>query len=270
MRKILSTIILIVASFAVLNSCKKDGATEQYTPITDTSKPDLGAKVTSSVSGFITDENNAAVSGAQVTGGTQTVSTDQYGYFKISNASLSKTAAFIKITRPGYFTGYRTFIAKEGKETFIRLKLIPKTNVGTINAATGGTVTTADGCSVTLPPNAVGVPDAPAYSGAIHVAAHWLDPTADDLNLNMPGNLLGIDTAGYLTVLATYGMLAVELTDDAGNILQIAPGQQATLSFPIPSSLSASAPAIIPLWSFNENNGLWKQESEAKRSAAIM
>jgi hypothetical protein len=268
MRKILVLIILSIATLAIFNSCRKDASHEQYIPpSTDTTKPDLSSKLTASVSGFITDENNNAVSGAQVTGGTQTVSTDQYGYFKISNASLSKTAAFIKVTFSGYFNGYRTFTANEGKETFIRLKLIQKTAIGTINATTGGTATTSDGGSVTLPANAVvNATSNVAYTGTIHVAAHWINPTdSNNLQLNMPGNLLGIDTAGYLKILATYGMLAVELTDDAGNVLQIATGKQATLSFPIPTSLSSSAPATIPLWSFNETNGLWIQESSATK-----
>jgi hypothetical protein len=146
MRKILALIIISIATAAIFNSCRKDISHEQYTPSpTDTTKPDLSSKVIASVSGFITDQNNNAVSGAQVTGGTQTVSTDQYGYFKISNASLSKTAAFIKVTFSGYFNGYRTFTANEGKETFIRLKLIPKTAIGTINATTG------ENCDVSLP-----------------------------------------------------------------------------------------------------------------------
>jgi hypothetical protein len=171
MKKILSPILLLIISCAIFNSCKKDIASEQYTP---TNNPpvvaDLTSKITTSVSGFITDENNKAVTGAQVIAGTQTVFTDQFGYFKISNASLAKTAAFVKVIMAGYFDGYRTFIAQPNKETFVRLKLIPKTNIGTINSASGGTVTTTDGGSVTLPANAVIVAsNGAAYSGTVHV-----------------------------------------------------------------------------------------------------
>jgi len=266
MRKIPVLCILLLLIFSGLYSCKKDFANEQYKPITDTSKPDLSTKITASVSGFITDENNKAVTGALVTAGTQSATTDSFGYFKINNASLSKTAAFIKVTLTGYFNGYRTFIANDGKETFIRLRLIPKTPVGTINASSGGTVNTSDGASITIPVNSVVTSsNGNAYTGTIHVAAHWLNPTDSSLALNIPGDLLGIDTAGYLKVLETYGMLAVQLTDDAGNLLQITNGKQATLNFPIPASLLASAPDKIPLWSFDETTGLWKQDGEAKK-----
>ena len=270
MRKIIGLLVLSVVVAVMFNSCKKNFDNEQYTQTNTPVIPDLTSQITTSVAGFITNENDSAVSGAVITAGTQTATTNQFGYFNISNVSLSKTAAFVTVTYAGYFNGYRTFIAQPGKQSFIRLKLIPKTAIGTINASTGGTATTSDGASVTLPANAVVLENNnTSYTGTIHVAAHWINP-ADTINLplNMPGNLLGIDTSGYLKILETFGMLAVELTDGSGNLLQIAPGKQATLSFPIPSALTASAPVSLPLWSFNDTTGLWKQESSATKTGS--
>ncbi|UAY51445.1 carboxypeptidase-like regulatory domain-containing protein [Ferruginibacter albus] len=267
MKKILALVLFIVITFCLLNSCRKDENDEQYTPIDTHIIPDFTPKVIATVSGFITDENNNAVEGAFVTAGTASATTDKFGYFTIGNASFSKAAAFIQVSMSGYFNGYRTFVANEGKESFIRLKLIPKKTIGTINATTGGAITTTEGASVTLPADAVvTASNNVAYSGVINVAAHWIDPSSDDLPLNMPGNLCGIDTAGYLNALITYGMLAVELTDQNGNLLQIANGKLATISFPIPQELASIAPASIPLWSFNVTNGLWLQESQATKT----
>ena len=48
-------------------------------------------------------------------------------------------------------------------------------------------------------------------------------------------------------------MVGAELRDNSGNILKLAPGKTATVSFsPIPVSLQASAPQSIPLWHFDE------------------
>ncbi len=269
MKKKNGFLLLLLTGCLVFYACKKNFSDEQYIPDNTTKLPDLTSTITASVSGFITDQNGAAVSGAQVTGGTQTATTNLYGYFKLSNISLGKLAGFVKVSMAGYFSGYRTFIANAGKETFIRLQLIPKTAVGTINAVTGGSASTTDGGIVTLPVNAVVVAsNNMAYTGTVHVAVYWINPAADNLQRTMPGNLLGIDTAGYLKALTTYGMLAVELTDDAGDLLQIATGKHATLSFPILSSLTASAPASIALWSFNETNGLWKQEDSAIKNGS--
>jgi hypothetical protein len=102
----------------------------------------------------------------------------------------------------------------------------------------------------------------------VHVAAFWINPKAADLNLIMPGDLRGINTAGSIKLLETYGMAAIELTGASGELLQIAPGIKATLTMPIPASLSATAPASIPLWYFDETNGLWKEQGSAVKTGS--
>jgi hypothetical protein len=82
----------------------------------------------------------------------------------------------------------------------------------------------------------------------------------------MPGDLRGINTAGAIKLLQTYGMAAVELTGTSGELLQIASGKKATLSFPLPVSLAATAPTSIPLWYFDETNGLWKEDGAAVKT----
>lgn len=229
--------------------------------------PDLTTKISSTVSGFVTDENDVAVIGASVLIGSATVTTDKYGYFEAKNVQVVKEAAVVTVNKPGYFKGIKTYIATQGKSAFFRIKLIPKTIAGTVNAATGGTVTLPNGLSVKL--NAGTIVNAATnaqYNGSVNVAAYWISPTAADLNSIMPGDLRGLDTEGLLKVLQTFGMAAVELTGSSGELLQIVNGQKATLTFPIPASISSAAPASIPLWSFDEANGLWKQEGSASKT----
>ena len=270
MRKLKLFIIPFFISAFIFCGCKKNMVDEKYTPVINPVTPDFTTKVNAAVNGFITDENGEAVEGANITGGTITATTDQFGYFKISTAAFAKSAGFIQVSKAGYFTGYRTFLPVEGKETFIRLQLIPKTNTGTVDAGAGGTVSTADGATVTLPANAVVVAsNNTSYTGTVNIAAHWLNPSEEEkTNLTMPGNLTGIDTAGHLNVLQTFGMLAVELTGNSGELLQIAPGKKASLHFPIPSSLQGSAPASILLWYFDEAKGVWKEEGSALKNGS--
>ncbi len=231
--------------------------------------PDLTTKISSTVSGFVTDENDAAVMGASVLVGSATVITDKYGYFEAKNVQVVKEAAVVTVNKPGYFKGIKTYIAAEGKSAFFRIKLIPKTIAGTVNAASGGTVTLPNGLSVKL--NAGTIVNAATnaqYNGSVNVAAYWISPTAADLNSIMPGDLRGLDTEGLLKVLQTFGMAAVELTGSSGELLQIVNGQKATLTFPIPSSISSAAPASISLWSFDEAKGLWKQEGSATKTGS--
>ncbi len=256
--------ILYIFTAVLCFSCQKDLSLENGNVV---QLPDLATKISSSVSGFVTDENGAAVMGAAVQFGTSNITTDKYGYFEAKNVQVVKEAAVITVNKTGYFKGIKTYMAKEGKAAFFRIKLISKTTVGNINGSSGGTVSLANGLSIKLPAGAVvNAATNAAYAGTVNVAAYWINPEAADLNQIMPGDLRGINTDGAIKLLQTFGMAAVELRGASGELLQIASGKKATLTLPIPSSLSASAPATIPLWYFDEAKGLWKQEGSATKT----
>ncbi len=258
--KIIPAILLLLFLFP---GCKKNDGS----PFGFAGNTDLSTKVKSSVSGFVTDENELAVRQATVQFGTLSTTTDKYGYFEIKNAEVVKNAAVVTINVPGYFKSIKTCITDEGKSTFFRIKLIKKVFAGNISSASGGNVILSNGLSIAIPANAVvHASSNAAYTGNVNITAHWLNPTSTDLPNTMPGDLRGINTAGNLQLLTTYGMAAVELTGSSGELLQIAPGKKATLTFPIPSSISANAPASIPLWYFDEAKGLWKEEGLATKS----
>ncbi|MDR3711913.1 MAG: hypothetical protein P4L51_03790 [Puia sp.] len=261
---------LVALSFlllAVFYACRKNNTenhTAQPTPVI----PDLTASISASVAGFVTDETGNPIAFAQVLAGDKQTMTDEYGYFGIAGALLAKTAGLVKVSKTGLFNGYKTFIPQAGKETFVRVKLLAKTEIGVVDAAAGGTASTTDGAQVALPANGVvlAIGSSP-YTGPVHISARWIDPSDNsDNQLGMPGDSRGTDSAGYLKGLQSYSTLAVELTGNNGQLLQIAPGKTATLTTPIPSPLSARAPASLSLWSLNDSSGLWKQESTAVKT----
>ncbi len=248
-------------------SCKKDIKQDHETTTIAEQKPDLTTKVSSSVSGFVTDHNNAAVVGANVKAGTVTMLTDRYGYFEIKNVEVIKEAATVTVTYPGYFKATKTYMAEEGKSAFFRIKLLQKTIVGTVSANAGGGVSLSNGTNISFPANAVkDVSSGTTYSGTVSIAAQYIDPTSEELINIMPGDLRGINTDGYMKGLTSYGMIAVELLGDAGQLLQIADGKKSTLIMPIPIDALGTAPATIPLWHFDENNGIWIEEGTATKS----
>jgi hypothetical protein len=266
--KSISRNLLLIFTLSVFFSCQKDLSLDDGgTVITP---PDLSTKISSSVSGFVTDENDTAVLGASVQFGSVTTTTDKYGYFEAKNVQVVKEAAVVTVSKTGYFKGIKTYMAKEGKSAFFRIKLMPKNIIGTISAASGGIIAQPNGFSVKLTAGSiVNASTNTAYTGQVNIAAYWINPTAADLAKIMPGDLRGINTDGALKLLQTFGMAAVELTGASGELLQIVNGQKATLTFPIPSTLSASAPASIPLWYFDEANGLWKQEGTATKTGSM-
>jgi hypothetical protein len=264
-------ILLVTITFLAVAffGCKKDYSSENFTGNTIETKPDFSITTQSHVAGFITNASGAAVEGALVAAGGKTTLTDALGYFNLKDVTMPETAGFIKVSKAGFFDGFSTFLTENNTEKFVRLQLIDQIKTGLIPAVSGGSVQTAEGAIVKLPANAVVNAGGTAYTGDVHVAVNWLNPTGGNtLALTMPGDLRGVDSAGNLKILETFGMLAVTLTDGGGQKLQIAPGKTAELSLPIPAALQASAPTSIAFWSFNEGNGLWKQEGMATKSGS--
>ncbi|MBL0357449.1 MAG: hypothetical protein IPP72_11435 [Chitinophagaceae bacterium] len=261
----LACLVAVASVFTI--SCQKELSGDGFI-ITET-PPDLTSRVSSSVTGFVTNESDAAVNGATVQFGTSTATTDKYGYFEFSNVNVVKNAAVVTVIKPGYFKGIKTYIASTGKSAFFRIKLLPKTTAGTFDAAAGGNVSLANGLAISFPAASVIVASSgSAYTGQVSVAAQWINPTGSDLNRVMPGDLRGLDSLGFMRVLTTYGMSAVELAGTSGELLQIALGKKASVTFPIPAVMTSAAPASIPLWHFNETNGLWIQEGNAVKSGS--
>jgi hypothetical protein len=268
MKKQLSVILCMLCVIGFLQSCRKDYARENYTEGKDPVIPDFSVKILASVAGFVTNENGEAVFNAEVAAGNKTTTTDEFGYFHITDALLSEIAGLVRVRKNSYFTGYKTFLAEQGKESFVRIKLLPQNNAVTIDAGSGGSVDLPGGSRLILPTDAVVIASSgTAYAGPVNVSTHFIDPTnVQNSRLQSPGDGRGIDDKGHLQLLNSYGILAVELTGNNGQLLQIAAGKQATILLPIPSSMAASAPATISLWSFDETNGLWKHEGSAAKS----
>jgi hypothetical protein len=263
--------LLTTAAVLLLFSCRKDQAHEEYTGDPNVIKPDFTIQVIAHVAGFVTDENNKPVYNAQVIAGSKQTATDEYGYFSIRDVSLPKTAGLIKISQTGYFPGYKTVQPQTGKESFVRVQLLPKAITGSIDAAGGGSVTLTSGVRVLLPANGVVLATGGGpYSGPVNVYTHWID--ASDIamhELSMPGDARGVDKDGNLAFVRSFGALAVELTGGAGQLLQIATGKTATITIPIPATMNGTAPSSLPLWSFDETGGLWKQEGTASKNGNV-
>lgn len=256
-----TAIVLLV----LLAACQR----EIVLPVTPGSSTDVvndNITVVAGVRGTVIDEAGRPVSGALVTCGVQTQSTDRYGTFSFKDISLSKANGSVKVVKSGYFTHYRTFVTTTGRMQQVRIQLLPKSNSGSFDAATGGTINLPNGVKLVMPPAAVADASGNAYSGQVQVAMTWINPSASNLADIMMGDLRGVTTDGQERGLETYGMIGVELTSPSGQALNIASGKKADLTFPIPSGLTSLAPATIDLWHFNESRARWIQEGSATRS----
>src|SRR6187401_90626 len=255
---------LIISLFIL--SCQKEAKTDNPTPGGGTGSVVNPTPVQGNVTGKVIDNNNNAVAGATVKAGSNTTTTDSRGLFRFNNIQLDKYSAVITVEKTGFFKGYRVFSASANNTNFVQLKLVPKTLIGSIDAAAGGSVSLPDNSKITLPASGVVVrSNSQSYTGSVKVYAAAIDPASADISQIVPGSVQGTDANNYRVVLTSFGMLAVELEGSNGEQLQIATGKTAKIRFTIPSSLRSTAPATIPLWSVDETTGLWKQEGNATK-----
>jgi hypothetical protein len=252
--------VLLIILLSCFMGCKKND-TPPAPPVLS-----LDEKVTATVQGRVTDEAGKPVNNASVKSGTNSTTTDINGVFRFTNIQLVKNAGYVSIEKAGYFKGSRTILTHQGAVNYVEIKLIPKTDRGNFASASGGTINTGNSSSVSFAANSIITAATNlTYSGRVNVKAAYLDVTAPDLSAIMPGNLLGINSANEMKLLQTFGMIVVELEGGAGEKLNIASGKTATLTMPVPAALSGIAPATIPLWSFNDTTGLWKEEGVATK-----
>ena len=247
-------------------SCQKEVKTDNPVTGGGTGTVVNPTPVQGNVTGKVIDNNNNAVAGATVRAGSNTTTTDSRGLFRFNNIQLDKYSAVITVEKVGFFKGYRVFSASANNTNFVKLRLLPKSLIGSIDAANGGSVTLPDNSKITLPASGVvAKATSQSYSGSVKVYAAVIDPTSADISQVVPGSFQGTDANNNRVILKSFGMLAVELEGNSGEQLQIAPGKTAKLRFTIPSSLRSTAPATIPLWSVDETTGLWKQEGSANK-----
>lgn len=222
---------------------------------------DWGQPMLIPLAGQVSDEDGQPVPGAVIRAGSLTVTSDANGVFYFPSAPVSERLGYVTASKTGFFQGSRTFLPTEGTNR-VEIRLLRKNAAGTFQVASGGTVQ-AEGVSITFTGGSF-VQNGTAFNGQVNVTLNYIDPESGHFNSEMPGNLLGIIN-GNSRYLTSYGMLAAELADNAGNTVELASGTTAQIRFPLSSTLQADAPAEIDLWYFDEVAGLWMHEGSATR-----
>ena len=209
-------------------------------------------------SGVVTDRLGSPIEDVKVTLGTSFTTTDQNGYFKLTGLANAKKGIF-KIEKQGYFTGYPVFYPEEGVGQYIRVELMDRVAIGSVNS--NSKVVSLNQHQIDFSNATFKDVNGTPYDGEVTVYTTYLDPTDEHLNYFMSGDLVGINTENEEQILTSYGMLNVELEDEMGNMLNIE--GEAELTMEVPSSILNNAPATIPLWYFDEDSGNWIEEGEA-------
>jgi uncharacterized protein (TIGR02145 family) len=223
---------------------------------------ELGEIIFGSVMGVITDHTGKPLADAIVKSGfdNKQIRTDTNGVFILDSIKVYEKLGLIKIQKPGFFEGSRSFIPIPTNRNLIRVQMSRRLLVGSFQAITGGTVT-SEGLTVYFPPNIINK-NGQSFTGQVQVYSAVYNPTEPNFNDRMPGDLIGCK-GDSLQMLRSFGMADIEITDASGAILQIKPEKLATLSFTIPDVMLSEADEKIGFWSFDSKLGYWIYEGDA-------
>ncbi len=250
---------LLLALPLMVFSCRKD--IDSTTVTNSTYQPPV-VIVTATLTGQILGPDGGGVDGAVVRVGNKATVSDENGFYQFRGIEMNARGTYVTANKEGYFLGSDRLYPLPGSKNISRIELLPKTIAGTFSGAEGGVIE-VENARVTFPEGGVVDATGSLYTGQVSVAAQWLNPVANNIQDIMPGGLFGLNADSREVMMASLGMLAVELYDESGNLLQVAPGREAELRVPVPNELLANAPAEVPLWYFDETDGVWIEDGLA-------
>ena len=208
---------------------------------------------------------NSPLAGVTVTSGDQVVTSDLNGFFKFDKVKVQNGRALVKFSKEGYASVVRSISYESGSTVRLDANLLPAQEK-IVSSTSPSSITVGDRWSGEVIIDFEGgfTANGTNYTGAVTANAVYLDPDNGDFAEQMPGDLSAVRADESAAQLVSWGMVAVDLTGDQGQELELANGKKATLRFPIPDKFkNETAPESIPLWSFNEDTGLWVEEGVA-------
>ncbi len=210
----------------------------------------------------VVDESGNPVSDAVVSLGQETHLTGSDGLAFFVDAAMS-LSSYVVVKHDEFFHGSRRFYPSESAINSVRIVLLRSAPIGIIHSDTGGEVAVDNHVTLSFGAASIMNLDGTPYDGIFSVRAQGLPADHPDIYDMMPGDLIGRDNGGNIMGLETYGMVAVELRGESGENLQVAEGSSVEMTMTVPEGLRGRAPSNIPLWYFDEVEGIWIEEGEA-------
>jgi hypothetical protein len=244
---------LFFSAIALLYGCGgNDGSVTSVQPAPNTTGTLQGKVVASATS--------APLANAKVSAGALSTRTDTNGNFTLTDVPES-TRAVIRVEADNYVDALVIAQVVAGKSLSASARLMPVAAALNFTANAAVTLKSPNSVAqVTLPANSmVNAATGVAVTGPATARITAINPALDPDT--MPGDYTVSDTVS----LESFGAIKVTLQDASGAKLNLKAGSSAVIRIPL-ASRSASPPASIPLFYFNEDTGRWVEEGSATLS----
>ncbi len=211
--------------------------------------------------GTLKGTSGQALSGVTVTAGGVSATSNAQGRFELLAPAGNAVVRFVKA---GYVDGFRSVSLIKGRPTQLDVALLALAPPVPIDAVAGGTVNGSRSAGVIIPANAFVDASGKAVTGMVDVYLTPLDPGVPAERDAAPGFVA--ESAGTASMLESFGM--ADITVKQGETkLSVGSGKELELRIPAPAALAQPEPTI-PLWSFDENKGVWVPEGTGTYEAS--
>lgn len=224
------------------------------------------------LSGIVRDASGTPIEGVSIVSGSSAATTNTDGFFEfdqIQVVSVSTDRSVVRFSKAGYFDVVRSMNADDAEGASWEVVMCKKenndfTSIKTYSSSSDQTLQAGD-MKIDMPQDGYKVDGTGlSYTGKVKSEMVYLDPNNERFSEMMPGgDLAAVRSDNSSAQLVSYGMTDLNMYAENGDKLQLKDGSKAKLTFPIPAGMGENPPASIPLWSFNENTGLWEEEGSA-------
>ena len=218
------------------------------------------ASASRTVQGIIRDfSTGTGLPGIDVSAGTQTVTTGTDGSYTLPVDENLPERVVVTISGDGFAT--TSGIPVEGAD--LEVDMLPVASSADFDPTQDYTATVAGStATVEITGDSLVRTDGSAPVGQVTAELTPINP-AVDIDI-MPGDMMALD-GGNLVPIQSYGALVVDFTDSEGNKLNLASGTTSTIRIPV-STRGQTLEASIPLFYFDEAQGVWIEEGTATLS----
>ncbi len=213
------------------------------------------------------------VGAAQVKVGETTVNTDDDGNFSLSLSVDQRIHTDgltpggpvfpVKVSREKYATAHAKVPYDPDKEAYTaNIKLIPVTH------ELGDDADLRNRVDIEKNGEKIGeltIPESAFPAGVTDITGNisYIDPTTEDIDSFPGGDFLAVREGDpdNFAILESYGLMEFDLEDQNGNPITDLEGD-ATVCMKIPGTLTVSEGDTIPLWWYDPESGLWREEGQ--------
>lgn len=220
--------------------------------------------VKKTVEALVLSSNGVPLKDAKVTLHGQHVQTNAEGYVRFDVILPKNTQRVVAQFEKKGFINQAIVYDVENLNAISAQLLVVKQTLQVNDIAQAQIIQAADlNAQIRLPAEAFVNADGSVARGLVYVEFTPWDIDSEDLNA-MPANGVARNAQGQTVDLISLGMISARFTDVNGQALQLAPGKQAVIRMDLPAfSINEQeiyAGMQIPMWHFNESEGLWVEE----------